>query len=108
MDRLRATARRIAVSALLFSGAACAEPFAGADVEAGRALHAKHCATCHAQQFGGIDGSDIYTRRDRHIKSPDALVRQVALCVSRLEQPLSPADERDIAGFLNKHYYGFK
>ena len=108
MDPLREIAGSIALCALLLSGSAWAEPFAGADVEAGRALHAQHCAACHARQFGGIDGNDIYTRGDRHIRSPEALTRQVALCSSRLEHPLSPADERDITGFLNKHFYGFK
>jgi len=36
------------------------------------------------------------------------LTRQVAQCASRLELPLSPDDQLDLAGFLNKHYYRFK
>jgi hypothetical protein len=27
---------------------------------------------------------------------------------NRLELPLSPDDQLDLAGFLNKHYYRFK
>ena len=103
-----AAAVPFAIAALFACGPAAAEPFAGADVAAGSALHAKDCAACHARQFGGADGSDIYTRADRKVTTPEALTRQISLCTSRLELLLFPDDERDLAGYLNKHYYRFK
>jgi len=106
--RRLAAAVTFAIAALLAGGPAAAGPFAGADVEAGRLLHARHCTACHARQFGGADGTDVYTRGERKITTPEALTRQVAQCTSRLELPLSPDDQLDLAGFLNKHYYRFK
>jgi len=80
----------------------------GANLANGRALHQeKNCAACHVQQFGG-DGTRIYTRADRKVKSAEKLIAQVAACNTRLRAELFPEDERDIAAYLNQDYYKFK
>ncbi|MBC7500728.1 MAG: cytochrome c [Herminiimonas sp.] len=82
--------------------------FAGADRKVGMVLHEeKNCAACHAQRLGG-DGSSIYTRIDRKVKTPAKLLAQVALCNAQLSSAMFPDDERDVAAFLNHDYYHFK
>lgn len=98
----------IALLGLLALGAARAEPFAEARLLDGQALHGKHCITCHIQRFGGPEGSNIYTRADRKVKSPGALTQQITFCTTMLKLDLFPEDELNIAGYLNGQYYKFK
>jgi cytochrome c2 len=84
-----------------------AAPFATGDAAAGKALHEKKCAACHAGRFGG-DGSKIYTRADRHIKNAAGLAQQITVCNSMLGNELFPEDEANLGAFLNQTYYKFK
>ncbi|MBC9071352.1 cytochrome c [Thauera sp. CAU 1555] len=94
--------------AVLHAAPALADPFPGADLQAGRELHAENCVACHARQFGGDDGSDIYTRFERRITTADGLAQQITACTTQLNLALFPEDELNIAGYLNTHYYKFK
>jgi mono/diheme cytochrome c family protein len=84
-----------------------AAPFANGDAAAGKTLHAKQCAGCHAARFGG-DGSKIYTRPDRRSKTPSALAQMITTCNANLGNNLFPEDEANLGAFLNNAYYKFK
>lgn len=84
-----------------------AAPFASADAAAGKAMHGKKCAACHAGRFGG-DGSAIYTRADRRIKNAGGLAQQITVCNSMLGNELFPEDEANLGAYLNQTYYKFK
>lgn len=85
-----------------------AEPFAGADLANGKALHySKRCAACHTEQTGR-DESFIYLRDERKVKTLFELRRFVSLCNMGQNLQLFPEDERDVAAYLNAQYYKFK
>lgn len=93
--------------ALLFAHAAQASPFASGNAEAGKTLHTRYCISCHMAQFGG-DGSKIYTRADRRIRSASSLAQQITTCNANLGNKLFPEDEADLGAHLNKTWYKFK
>ncbi len=74
---------------------------------AGKALHDKDCAACHAKRFDG-DPARIYLRPDRRVNTPAQLKAQVAYCNSQLGAGLFPEDEEHIALYLDLTYYKFK
>ena len=78
-----------------------------ADISAGKALHDKQCVACHVRLMGG-DGSEIYTRKERLIKSLQALRQRVAMCASQTNSQWFPEDEDNVAAYLNQRYYKFK
>ena len=81
---------------------------AGANRKAGMTLHQeKACMSCHTQRLGG-DGSAMYTRLDRKVRTPEKLLTQIAFCNTQLSAAMFPEDERDVAAFLNHDYYHFK
>jgi mono/diheme cytochrome c family protein len=100
--------RHLILASLVVAAPALANPFHGARIEAGEEIHADQCVACHAGKFGGKDGSDIYTRSNRRVTSPDALRQQLTACTTMLNLGLFPEDENDIAAYLNMHYYKFE
>ena len=104
----RAALRTLLVSSLaVATGGALASPFADADLDEGRRHHETLCIACHAERFGGEDGSNIYTRADRRVHSPSALEQQLTACTTMLNLDLFPEDEYHIAGYLNQRFYQF-
>lgn len=97
----------IALVLTLISTSALAAPFASGNAAAGKALHEKKCAACHAGRFGG-DGSKIYTRADRRIKNASGLAQQITTCNSMLGNELFPEDEANLGAYLNQTYYKFR
>ncbi len=91
---------------LFFSSYVFAEPFKGADAIAGKALVEKNCVSCHAHNFGG-DGSTIYTREDRKVKTSKGLVAQVRNCNTNLGLKWFEDEELNVAKHLNQTYYKF-
>lgn len=83
-----------------------AEPFASADASAGKALVDKHCISCHASSYGG-DGSAIYTRDYRKVKSTKGLVAQIRNCNTMLGMKWFEDEELNVAKYLNQTYYKF-
>ncbi len=77
------------------------------DAKAGAAMHEKDCVACHIRRVGG-DGSSIYTRSDRRVKSPAQLKAQVAVCNTELGTAYFPEEEEHLAAYLNLTYYKFK
>ena len=93
-------------SLILLSGLASAEPFTSADANVGKALVAKNCVSCHAESFGG-DGSSIYTRDLRKVKTSKGLVAQVRNCNTMIGLKWFEDEELNVAKYLNQTYYKF-
>lgn len=91
---------------LLVNGYASAEPFQAADATAGKALVEKHCISCHASSYGG-DGSAIYTRDYRKVKTSKGLTAQVRNCNTMLGLKWFEDEELNVAKYLNQTYYKF-
>lgn len=91
---------------LLMTSQVFAQPFKNADAAAGKALLEKNCISCHAASFGG-DGSAIYTREHRKVKTAKGLMAQVRNCNTMLDTKLFEDEELDVAAHLNKTYYKF-
>ena len=102
---------RIEIAAVALLGLtismAHADPFAQGDAAKGKALVEKHCISCHASSFGG-DGSGIYTREDRKVKSAQGLVQQIRTCNTNLGLQWFEDEELAVANYLNKTYYKFE
>lgn len=77
-----------------------------ADVSGGQRLHDKQCVSCHVEQYGG-DGSEMYLRANRLIKSRKALDQRVAFCNKMTKAGLSADDEKDISAYLDQRFYKF-
>jgi len=102
---MKRTAILFALSLLPLTAAAA--PFAKGDAKAGEKIHKQQCAGCHIGRFGG-DGSKIYTRADRRVKSAASLAQQITTCNANLGNNLFPEDEANLGAYLNKTYYKFK
>ncbi|MDX1914447.1 MAG: cytochrome c [Methylophilus sp.] len=83
------------------------ELFKKADITRGKALVEKNCISCHASSFGG-NGSEIYTREFRKIKSASGLITQVRNCSTMLDLKWFEEDEINVAAYLNQTYYKFE
>lgn len=99
------------ISSMLIGAAlaatAFAAPFPKADTAAGEKLYTDaKCSGCHIQRVGG-DGSRMYTRPDRRVKSADALIKQVRMCTTQLNTQWFPDEEEHVAAWLNQRYYRF-
>jgi mono/diheme cytochrome c family protein len=91
-----------------FGGAsALADPFDKGDTNIGKALVDRHCTSCHVSQFGG-DGSAIFTRPDRKIRTAEQLVQQIRHCNEASSAGLSAQGQQHVGAYLNQAYYGFK
>ena len=58
---------------------AVAAPFDKGDASKGKALADKQCQSCHISLFKG-DGSGVYTRTDRKVKTATQLAARIAGC----------------------------
>ena len=103
--------KRILLTALILAAAPAlqADPFKGSDPAKGRELmsKAKCDGACHTGRVGG-DGSKMYTRADRKVKSPQSLTERVQMCNTMLKTNWFPEDEGHVAAYLNQQYYKFK
>ena len=89
-----------------FSSLAQANPFSAGDAGTGRQMVQKHCIACHAASFGG-DGSGIYTREDRKVKTAKGLIGQIRNCNTNLGLKWFEDEELHVARHLNDTYYKF-
>jgi len=81
--------------------------YAGGDPIAGKSLLQKNCISCHASSFGG-DGSAIYTRENRLVKTSRGLKAQVRNCNTMLGLKWFEDEELHVASNLNQTYYRFE
>ncbi|NCC30274.1 MAG: cytochrome c [Gammaproteobacteria bacterium] len=63
-------------------------------------LYEENCLSCH--------GSEIYTRDGRMVTSLDGLERQVQRCETALGLRWFDEDIKDVASYLNHHFYSFE
>ncbi len=70
------------------------------DPDAGKALVNESCYSCH--------GSEVYTRKDRIIKSRTALTKQVKRCDSIVGTGWFDDEIENAAAHLNRDFYHFK
>lgn len=81
--------------------------YPGSDPIAGKALVQKNCISCHASSFGG-DGSSIYTRENRIVKTSRGLKAQVRNCNTMIGLKWFEDEELNVASYLNQSYYHFE
>jgi cytochrome c2 len=95
------------MTALMLAGSALAAPFPKGDPKAGKALFDKaKCDACHASMMGG-DGTKLFTRPERKMKSADALLKQVRFCAGQVGAQWFSEEEEHVAAYLNQQYYRF-
>jgi mono/diheme cytochrome c family protein len=70
------------------------------DAAKGKAVHDKQCVSCH--------DSSVYTRADRRVKSPEALIGQVNGCVRQTGAKLDRGQINDLVNYLDESFYKFK
>jgi len=102
-DQIRYLASKILVICLLLANAMF---LVSAHAQDGSTLHAENCIACHAAMTGG-DGSVLYTRDDRVVKSSDALSKQVNRCQSSLDLNWSNGQIDSVQQYLNTLFYQF-
>ncbi|HWN30255.1 MAG TPA: hypothetical protein VNN78_02680 [Burkholderiales bacterium] len=99
--------RFVVLLLLLVALPAAADSFPNGDPKIGKNLEEKSCRACHISMFGG-DGSKIYTRPNRIVKTPQQLLVRIGACSANTNAGLFPEDEEHVAAFLNQQYYKFK
>ncbi|MCK6375445.1 MAG: cytochrome c [Zoogloea sp.] len=92
----------LAAGLAMAAGAQAGDPAVGE-----RLVTEKDCAACHKRLIGG-DGSKLYLRSDRKVKSLPQLHAQVSFCATQLKTGWFPEDEEDVVAWLNHRYYHFK
>ena len=93
----------LSLGLLLVAGTGLAQ---AADPQRGKTLHDKHCISCHSGMVGG-DGTLLYTRKNRRVKSFDELIAQINRCDQSLGLQWFPDDVQDVAAYLNQAFYKF-
>jgi hypothetical protein len=81
----------------LTSGAYAALP---GDSAKGKRLHEANCTGCH--------DSGVYTRKDRRVKSLEALKAQLQGCGHMAKKEFSASEQQDIVKYLNEQFYRFR
>ena len=95
------------ICGVVLAGGAHAAPFAKGDPKAGRALHDKSCTGCHISMVAG-DGSKLYTRADRKVRTAQQLTARISACNVNTSAGWFPAEEEHVGAYLNQAYYHFK
>ena len=100
--------RTLFLAALLLAAPAFANPFPNGEPQTGKNIIDKvGCNGCHARMVGG-DGTKIFSRPNRIVKSPKQLVERIRFCSGNIGANLSAVEENHIAAYLNQQYYQFK
>ncbi len=73
----------------------------------GKMLHNKNCIACHSSMTGG-DGTMLYKRPNRHVKTHAQLESQVRRCESNLQIKWFDSEILDVAAYLDKQFYKLK
>jgi cytochrome c5 len=70
------------------------------DSAAGKRLHDAKCTGCH--------DASVYTRKDRTVRSLDALKRQLDGCSHMAKENFSAAETQNIIKYLDEQFYKFR
>jgi cytochrome c553 len=65
----------------------------------GKRLHDANCTGCH--------DTGVYTRKNRHVRSLDALKQQLGTCAHAAKKEFSPTETQNIVKYLNDQFYKF-
>jgi hypothetical protein len=87
----------ISLMILLMPGAHAALP--GNSVE-GKRLHDAKCMGCH--------DTGVYTRKDRTVRSLEALKQQIESCTHMAKEKFSAIETQNILRYLNDQFYQFR
>jgi len=66
----------------------------------GKRLHDANCMGCH--------DTGIYTRKDRLVRSLDALKKQLGGCSHMVKKEFSAIETQNIIKYLNDQFYQFR
>jgi mono/diheme cytochrome c family protein len=96
-----------AIQLIVFTALGCSSLTVNADTAAdeekllqhGEKMHTDHCYKCHTDS--------VYTRDNRHVKSLNALTKQVVRCKDNTGAPWFDEDTDAVVHFLNEKYYKF-
>ena len=102
---MRKVSASTTIFALLFT--TVAHGFLLGDPSNGKLIHQEKCAACHIGKFGG-DGSEIYVRDNRRIKTVEGLMAQVEFCDQQIKSGLKEDQINDLVIYLNESYYKFE
>ena len=91
--------RNLCISLLILL-APCAFAAVPGDSAAGKRLHDANCTGCH--------DSGVYTRKDRTIRSLDALKHQLDGCSHAINKEFTATEAQDIIKYLNERFYHFQ
>jgi hypothetical protein len=69
------------------------------DSTEGKRLHDANCMGCH--------DTAVYTRKDRHVESLDALQEQLTNCSHMAKKEFSAIETQNILKYLNDQFYQF-
>lgn len=89
---------RMTATALLILATRAQAALPGDAVE-GQRLHDAHCMACH--------DTGIYSRKDRKMRSIDALKAQLQDCSHMAKAQLSPAQAQHLLKYLDERFYRF-
>jgi hypothetical protein len=70
------------------------------DSAAGKRLHDAKCTGCH--------DTGVYIRKDRTVRSLDALERQLNGCTHMAKENFSAVETQNIIKYLNDQFYRFR
>jgi len=70
------------------------------DAAKGKAIHDKQCVACH--------DNSVYTRANRRVQSPEALIGQVNGCERQIGAKLDRDQINDLVKYLDESFYKFK
>ncbi len=70
------------------------------DFAEGKRLHDANCTGCH--------DSGVYTRKNRQVRSLDALKDQLQSCGHMVKKEFTAAQAQDLTKYLNDRFYRFQ
>ena len=70
------------------------------DSAKGKQLYDANCTKCH--------DSSVFTRKDRRVRSLDALKGQLEACGHAANKTFSEAQKQDLVKYLNDQFYRFQ
>ena len=95
------------LGALIFSLPVSVFALLAGEAADGKPLHDSFCMGCHISVVGG-DGSGIYLRENRNIKTIEGLMGGVAFCNQQTKTGLNDHELDDMVAYLNETYYKFE
>jgi hypothetical protein len=94
------TVKAIVCASLMIALAQSASAALPGDSADGKRVHDASCTGCH--------DTSIYSRKDRSVRSFDALKEQMESCTHMAAKDFSAADRQNLIKYLNDQFYHFR